>query len=153
MSNSRETGSQQGPPSQLPSPSTRFDCGLEAALSDSVIAPVSVPEAVGLKVTEIVQLAFTARLVPQVLVCAKLPEAAMLLNVSAAVPVLLSVTACVALVVPTVWLANVKLAGDKLTTGTAATAAPDTAVSVGVFDALLARQSCQFASLRMWVRS
>ena len=45
-------------------------CGLEAALSVSVMPPVSVPAEVGLKVTEIVQLAFTARLVPQVLVCA-----------------------------------------------------------------------------------
>ena len=45
-------------------------CGLEAALSVSVIAPVSVPAPVGLNVTEIVQLAFSARLDPQVLVCA-----------------------------------------------------------------------------------
>jgi len=45
-------------------------CGLEAALSVSVIAPVRVPEAVGVKVTEIVQLAFAARLAPQVFVCA-----------------------------------------------------------------------------------
>ena len=51
-------------------PVSETACGLEAALSVSVIAPVSVPAAVGLKVTEIVQLAFTARLVPQVLVCA-----------------------------------------------------------------------------------
>ncbi len=112
--------------------------GLEAALSVSVIAPVGVPEAVGLKVTETVQLAFAARLAPQLFVSAKLPEAAMLLNVSAAVPVLLSVTDCAALVFPTVWLANVKLAGDKPTTGTAATAVPVTAILVGVFEALLA---------------
>ena len=45
-------------------------CGLEAALSVSVMPPVSVPAEVGLNVTEIVQLAFTPRLAPQVLVCA-----------------------------------------------------------------------------------
>ena len=44
----------------------------------------------------------------------------MLLSISAAVPVLVSVTVCIALVVPTVWLANVKPAGDKLTPGNAA---------------------------------
>ncbi len=41
----------------------------------------------------------------------------MLLSVSAAVPVLVSVTACAALVVPTVWLANDKLAGDNPAAG------------------------------------
>jgi hypothetical protein len=41
----------------------------------------------------------------------------MLLSVSAAVPVFFSVTACAELVVPTVWLANVKLAGDNPTAG------------------------------------
>ena len=41
-------------------------CGLAAALSVKVIAPVRVPVVVGAKTTEIVQLAFTARLVPQV---------------------------------------------------------------------------------------
>ena len=51
-------------------PVSETACGLEAALSVSVIAPVSVPEAVGLKVTEIVQLAFAAKLVLQVFVCA-----------------------------------------------------------------------------------
>ena len=44
----------------------------------------------------------------------------MLLIVSAVVPVLVNVAVCDALDVPTIWLANVKLAGDKLTAGTAA---------------------------------
>ncbi len=59
----------------------------------------------------------------------------MLLSVSAAVPVLVSVTACAALVVPTVWLANVKLAGDKLTPGTA-TAVPVSDIACGLEAAL-----------------
>ena len=54
-------------------------CGLAAALSVNVMAPVGVPAAVGVKVTETVQLALAARLVPQVLVSAKLADAAMLL--------------------------------------------------------------------------
>ena len=68
-------------------------CGLAAALSVNVIAPVSVPAAVGVKVTEMVQLALAAKLEPQVLVWAKLPEAAMPLIESAPVPVLVKVTA------------------------------------------------------------
>ncbi len=62
----------------------------------------------------------------------------MLLKVSAAVPVLVNLTACAALVVPTVWLANVKLAGDKLTTGTAATAVPASETACGLEAALSA---------------
>jgi hypothetical protein len=57
---------------------------------------------------------------------------------SEAVPVLVSVTACDALVVATVWLANVKLVGDKLTVATGACAVPFTAMFVGVFNASLA---------------
>ena len=50
-------------------PVSDTDCGLEAALSVSMMTPVHVPVAVGLNVTEIVQLAFTGKLVPQLLVC------------------------------------------------------------------------------------
>jgi hypothetical protein len=67
-------------------------CGLAAALSVNVIAPVSVPAAVGVKVTEMVQLALAARLDPQVLVSAKLPEAAMPLIDREAAPVFFKVT-------------------------------------------------------------
>ena len=67
-------------------------CGLAAALSVNVIAPVSVPAAVGVKVIEMVQLALAARLVPQELVSAKLPEAAMPLIEREAVPVFFKVT-------------------------------------------------------------
>ena len=44
-------------------------CGLLAALSVMVIAPVRVPVAVGVKVTLMVQLPAAATNVPQVLVC------------------------------------------------------------------------------------
>jgi hypothetical protein len=89
-------------------------------LSVNVIAPVRVPVAAGAKVTEIVQLAFAATLDPQVFVCEKSPEPAMPLMERGTVPVLLKVTSCAALVVPTVLLANDRLLEDKLTTGKAA---------------------------------
>ena len=51
-----------------PVPLSDSCCGLAAALSVKVMAPVRVPVAVGVKVTEIVQTALAARLVPQLLV-------------------------------------------------------------------------------------
>ena len=55
----------------------------------------------------------------------------------AAVPVFVSVIACTALAVPTVWLANVRLVGDKLTAGTAtATAVPVSDTACGLEAAL-----------------
>jgi hypothetical protein len=63
------------------------------------------PEAVGLNVTVMVQLAPAARLLGQVLVWAKsaalVPVMAILVMLSALVPVLVRVTACPVLVVPT----------------------------------------------------
>ena len=70
-----------------PVPLSDTACGLAAALSVNVIEPVGVPAAVGVKVTEMVQLALAARLVPQVLVSAKLAEAAMPLIERAPAPV------------------------------------------------------------------
>ena len=67
-------------------------------------AAVRVPDAVGLKVTLMLQLAPAANELPQVWVCAKFPALvpviAMLLMVKLAVPVFLSVTVLAALVVP-----------------------------------------------------
>jgi hypothetical protein len=57
---------------------------------------------VGVKVTVIGQLAPAARVPPQVLLWAKSPLLAIDLIVSGPVPVLLSVTVCAALVVPTI---------------------------------------------------
>ena len=48
-------------------------CGLPVALSVTVNAPLLGPVALGVKITLIVQLALTAKLEPQVLVCAKSP--------------------------------------------------------------------------------
>ncbi len=68
-------------------------CGEPVALSVIVRLPFRVPVAVGVKVTEIVQLAPAAKLVPHVLVCAKSPDAAIDVIVRAAVPELVIVTA------------------------------------------------------------
>jgi len=49
----------------VPSPDRVMDCGLAGALSEMVMAPALGPAAVGVKVTEIVQVVFLAKLVPQ----------------------------------------------------------------------------------------
>jgi hypothetical protein len=77
--------------------------------------PVRVPTAVGLKVTEMVQLAPALTEVPQVLVWEKSPLAVMLEMVSEALPVLVRVTVCAALLVPSIWAAKVREEDDKLT--------------------------------------
>jgi hypothetical protein len=56
------------------------------------MVPVLVPAAVGLKVTEMAQLAPALKLLAQVLVWEKSPLGVMLERVSEALPVLLSVT-------------------------------------------------------------
>ena len=75
-------------------------CGLPGALSVIVMAPERVPVAVGVNVTLSVQdfVGWTA--LPQLLVSAKSPDAAILVISSSAVPGLVSVTSCGALVVP-----------------------------------------------------
>jgi hypothetical protein len=70
-------------------------------LSEILRVPVLIPAAVGLKVTEIVQLAPALTVVPQVLVWEKSPLGVMLEMVRVTVPVLARVTICAALVVPT----------------------------------------------------
>jgi hypothetical protein len=67
-------------------------CGLLTALSVIVNEPVLAPAAVGVKLTVMAQLAPAAKLVPQVLICAKSPLVAMLVMVKAPVPVLFIVT-------------------------------------------------------------
>ena len=69
------------------------------ALSVTVIVPGRLPVAVGVKETLMEQLAPAAREAPQVLVWAYGALAAMLVIVRAAVPELVSVTVCAALVV------------------------------------------------------
>jgi hypothetical protein len=69
-----------------PVPESATCCGLAAASSVNLIAPVSVPTVVGVNVTEMVQLAPAGRLDGQAVVSAKLPEAPMPLIDSEAAP-------------------------------------------------------------------
>src|ERR1039457_5271426 len=93
-----------------------------------------IPAAVGVKVTKMLQLPPAATLAPQVLVCAKspglVPVTARLLIRRVAEPVLLSITDWAALVVPTFWLANVRLPAVSDTTG-APTPVPDSVMVCG----------------------
>ncbi len=90
-------------------------CGLPLALSAMLNWPVTGPGAVGLKVTLKVQLAPAATLEPQLLVSAKPGLMDTFEMVSAPSPRLDSLTVCAAPVVP--WFPNIRLAGERLTTG------------------------------------
>jgi hypothetical protein len=92
-------------------------CGLPAALSVIVNEPVLLPVAVGVKVTLMVQLAPAGKDAPQVLISPKSPVARMFVIIKGAVPVLLNVTACAALVVPKASLGKVRLVGERVTNG------------------------------------
>jgi hypothetical protein len=96
-------------------------CGELPALSVIVTVPVRVPAAVGVKVTEIVQLAPAATPVPQLCVSAKSPEAAIDAIVRGALPELVSFTVWAALVVPSVCEAKVRPVGERVTTGAVTT--------------------------------
>lgn len=104
-------------PELAPVPVRPTTCGLPAALSVIVIVPVCVPVAVGVKVTLIEQFAPAASEAPQVVVSPYCALGTMLLMLSDAVPELVSVTDCAALVVFNVWLAKVRLVGDNDTAG------------------------------------
>jgi hypothetical protein len=85
---------------EIPVPLRLAVCGLPAALSVTLTVPLRDPVAVGVKVTWIVQLPPAGRLLPQVLVWAKSPLAAMPLIASVVALLLVSVNVCAALVVP-----------------------------------------------------
>src|SRR5262249_15243697 len=81
--------------------------GLFVALLVIVRLPVRLPEAIGRKVTLTVHDAPAASAVPQLLVWLKSPEVPTLDRAAAAVPVLVTVTACAGLVVFKPWLPKV----------------------------------------------
>jgi hypothetical protein len=104
----------------VPVPVNETDCGLPGALSVTVRVPSRVPVVVGLNVTETVQFAPVLSddgLNGQVLVCAKSPVVPIAVIVKGAVPLLVMVTVCAVLVVPTDWLAKVRVVGLKLIPG------------------------------------
>jgi len=101
-----------------PVPLSATLCGLSRALSEMVRVPVLVPPATGLKVAEIVQLAPTLTLVPQVLLWEKSPVVVIVRGVRAPLPVLVSVSARGALLVEIACPAKLRLVAERLTTGT-----------------------------------
>src|SRR5260221_6529155 len=100
-----------------PVPDSETVAGLPGALLAMLSVPVREPVAVGVKVTLTVQDAPAARVVPQLLVCAKSPVAENEETDAAVPPVLLTVTACEPLVEPTVWLPKDTLDGFAETDG------------------------------------
>jgi hypothetical protein len=93
-----------------------------------VTAATRLPATVGLNVTLIVQLLPAATLAPHVLPCAKspafVPVTPMLDIASGLPPLLLSVTVCAALVLPTDCVPKLKLLAERLTVGGVATPVP-----------------------------
>jgi len=107
----------------VPSPDRVTACGLAGALSEIVIAPARAPEAAGVKVTKIVQklmgvlTVLTGMPLAQVSVSAKSPLALMLVKVTGALPMLVTVTLCLLLVAPTNWFPNGKAVAERLMAG------------------------------------
>src|SRR5579864_3842563 len=96
-----------------PVPDSEAVCGLPLSASSlTVRVPVRVPVAVGVKEMLIVHVPPTAT-TPQLLVWEKSPEIEMLETLRDAVPLLVTVMACEALVVFRFWLPKVSDDGDK----------------------------------------
>ncbi len=92
-------------------------CGLSAALSVIVTVPVKLPVVLGASVTLMAQSAPAASVVPQLFVSVKFALAAILVTVSAAVPVLVSVMSRGSLAVPSSSSPKVRLLAEKATLG------------------------------------
>jgi len=86
-------------------------------LSVIVIAPVRAPAAAGVNVTEIVHCPGLATVARQLLVSLKSPLALMVVIARLLVPVFESVTVCVVLAIPTVWLPKFSIDGESPTPG------------------------------------
>jgi hypothetical protein len=111
----------------MPVPLSAAVCVVPVALlelSVTVSVALRLPGAVGVNVTEIVQFAPAAKLLPQVLVSAKspglVPVIATLAIVSDPVPEFVNVTVCALVVTPSFVLANVRKSGANAAVGTPA---------------------------------
>ena len=104
----------------VPVPLTEMVCGLPPPLSVTLRDAERAPVAAGSKITLMVQLAFAARLLPQLLVCEKspglVPVKLMRAIEAAVVPVLVRVTGAGALVVPTFWSPKFTPMGERVIT-------------------------------------
>src|SRR6266581_5927541 len=127
----------------MPVPPRATVCGLSVALSVKIRLALRAPVVPGVTVMVIVQELPAARvlvLAGQVLVCAKsaafVPVSAMLLMLKDVVPLLVSVTVCAVLSIPTFWLPKFTLVGFRLTAGAAITPVPLRATAWGLPAAL-----------------
>jgi len=109
-------------------------CGDPVTLPARLTLALAAPADTGLKVTDSVQLAFTASVVPQVFVnpksAAKLPASPMDLKVTLAVPLLVTVTVLTAEVLPTVSLLKASDFELSVNAGAAAVILTSTALEV-----------------------
>jgi hypothetical protein len=119
------------------------EAGVLVPLLATTSVPVEAPAAVGLYSTETVQVAPAARLVPQVEAdLRKGADTVSELNVSAPVPVFLTVTTWAAVVVPTLTVPNASEVGDSDSVRVvAALPVPVKATEAGVLVPLLATTS------------
>jgi hypothetical protein len=101
----------------VPVPVSETFCGELVPLSVIVNVPVSAVATVGVKVTEIVQLVFAARVAPQVYVALKSPVIWMLLIVSGVAPEFATSIVCAVLTVFSVWGRKFSVPGDTATFG------------------------------------
>ena len=119
----------------MPVPLNGTSCGPPPPVSLIETEAERAPVAVGLNVTDKVQLPPAGTLVPQVLVCAKspgfVPVTLIPVMLRLVVPTLVRVTVCGGLVVPTDTFPNARLAGTSFTfpTGIVMVAAADLVVS------------------------
>jgi hypothetical protein len=122
----------------MPLPDSATVVGLLLALLVTVSVPVRLPATVGVNATLTVQEPPTA-MVEQLFVWVKSPLADTADTVADAVPLLLTITACVAVVLPTTVLANDRLAGFGFRIGPGATPVPLSDTLVVVPPAVTAR--------------
>lgn len=130
---------------RLPVPLSATLCGEPDALSAMLNAAVRAPAVLGENATEMVQLPATATLAPQVFVWLKLlafvPVSAIEAIANEAVPVLVRVTVCAVLEVPTVCPAKVSAVTLKEATGDGIVPVPLSATLCGELPALSVRVS------------
>src|SRR6202035_3196470 len=127
----------------VPVPLNATLCGVPLALSAIDKLALRLPAAVGEKVALTLQLAPTAivfglsgQVVPGVKSAGLVPPTVTLLIVSGALPLLVTVTDCDPLLVPTAWLPKARLLALRLTPGTAAAPVPFSATACGLPAAL-----------------
>jgi hypothetical protein len=126
----------------VPVPVRTAVCGLPASLSVTLNVAVAAPAVVGRNVTLMVQLAPTASVLPQLLVCANnaddTPPMVTEMEVAVAALLLVRVTVCPGLVVLMVWLPNATVVGARNTAVGATETLPTSETICGLPEALSA---------------